>query len=84
MPSSKKSKRDAFLAFARALPSLPTSVMATAVPPRVPSREVRRAAELMVGAVDTDRVASVAAHLDELVELDQQAQATSRKRRAGS
>ena len=82
MPSSKKSKRDAFLAFAQGLPSLPTSVMATAVPPpRVPSPAVRRAAELMVGAVDRGRVASVAAHLDQLVQLNQ---ATSRKRRAGT
>lgn len=80
MPSSKKSKHDAFLAFAQGLPSLPTSVMATAVPPRVPSLAVRRAAELMVGAVDSGRVASVAAHLDQLVQLSQ---ATSRKRRAG-
>lgn len=78
MPSSKKTKRDAFLAFAEGLPSLPTSVMATAVAPRAPSAAVRRAAELMVGAVDGSRVASVAAHLDELVQLDQ---ATPRKRR---
>ena len=81
MASSKKSKRDAFLAFSRGLPSLPTSVMATAVPPRVSSPAARRAAELMVGAVDSSRVASVAAHLDQLVLLDR---ATSRKRRAGT
>ena len=77
MPSSKKSRPDAFLAFAEGLPSLPTSVMATAAAPRLPSQAVRRAAELMVGAVDSDRVASVAAHLDTLVLLDR---ATPRKR----
>lgn len=81
MPSSKKSKHDAFLAFTQGLPSLPTNVMATAVPPRVPSPAVRRAAEMMVGTVDSGRVASVAAHLDHLVQVDR---ATSRKRRAGT
>jgi hypothetical protein len=81
MPSSKRSKHDAFLAFIEELPELPTSVMATAVPPRVPSPAVRHAAELMVGAVDSGRVASVAAHLDQLVQLGQ---AASRKRRAGT
>jgi hypothetical protein len=84
MPSSKKPKRDAFLAFAEGLPPLPTSVMAAAEPPRAASPDVRRAAELMVGAVDRGRVARVAAHLDELVQLDQQAQVPSRKRRARS
>ena len=81
MTASKKSKHDAFLAFAEGLPPLPTSVMATAVPPRVLSPAVRHAAELMVGAVDSGRVASVAANLDRLVQLGQ---AASRKRRAGT
>lgn len=79
MPSSKKSKHD-FVAFVQGLPPLTTSVMATAIPPRVPSPTVRRAAELMVGAVDGSRVARVAAHLDQLVQLNQ---AMLRKRRAG-
>lgn len=77
MASSKKTKGDAFLAFAEALPPLPTNVLASAVSRRR-SAATRRAAELMVGAVDSSRVARVAAHLDELVELDR---ATSRKRR---
>jgi hypothetical protein len=82
MPSSKNSKRDAFLAFIEGLPELPTGVMATAIPPRVLSPAVRHAAELMVGAVDSGRVASVAANLDQLVRLS--SQVASRKRRVGT
>lgn len=80
MPSKKT--REEFLAFARSLPPLTETVMATPTPARVVSRDARRAAELMVLGVDGDpqRVDRVAGHLENLVQLNK---SNAGKRRVG-
>jgi len=71
MSSSRKPKPLTFKQFAAQVGGFPTSALASASPPAVPTDASTRAARLLVGdlpSTDRDRVRRVAAQLDRLVE----------------
>lgn len=68
--SNSSTRGAAFLAFATK-DAFPVTVLATSVPPRGSPASLR-AAQVMVGAVDAERVPRLAERLDELVRLDKE------------